>query len=734
MNNTPTVFDVGITTLTNVDALSQIAYDISDMADLIDSNDFLNAKRIYDDGENSAQYDYFGNELEQRRTLKDMSRAFYGTDGSDSAFSEDPTFLFQMLGMMNIGEDATDAIAKYATYADDFITRELNDVTSGNLAAQASVILTVQMWATHELWKGISDCFAIQNGFNPDADQTGEINPRKSFDNFVALYVGAGQTAAPDFYGDMLYANAHAAAGHFDTVDGNGEALVNKDIRQLYQSAQQVLSEDDYCKRDHSIESLWSIANRIVAKMYVPLVQMLIHEMYLESKPRVRMYAVSLIPQLSQCRPSIQRKLKTYLLDREYDPKDFTRIVSLLQQSYDCLGFSCEEVGTYNNDAVAECAGYESNHPMAGFTPKADVRTISKIDLDILAIQGLLKFPSSTNNQMAQLYYQYGRAAVIDQDQHTFDVLSLQKMAKSTYREEYSPYFQEYKDYHNGDSFYANDAIVSAFYADGMQWRNEYIVSWLQYGVVVEYLMGILGNAIWGCTRPDDTSHPTISWDSFAAAYIGSLEGTDLGGSDETIDGFLIWNTANRRSVQFDTQTEEHFAIINDEMLDLLYAGQTQIERPDCVNFEKTASRALHLMLLPLIQSTIWYAMQNEKLEFNSNDKGLVIAEILALSVLPIVKLYDETAADVIERNMLQQSVSTPVVDGAQAVANSFYQVLDEIGWGCEYLGQAENVDACKLYVPRRPSSGSMSSRWARNWRILIASIAVTSGTLLFEC
>lgn len=673
--------------------------------------------------------------------------------------------------MMNIGEDATDAIAKYAMYADDFITRELNDVTSGNLAAQASVILTVQMWATHELWKGISDCFAIQNGFNPDADQTGEINPRKAFDNFVALYVGAGQTAAPDFYGDMLYANAHAAAGHFDTVDGNGEALVNKEIRQLYQSAQQVLSEDDYCKRDDSIENLWSIANRIVAKMYVPLVQMLIHEMYLDSKPRVRMYAISLIPQLSQCRPSIQRKLKTYLLDREYDPKDFTRVVSLLQQSYDCLGFSCEDVGTYNNDAVAECAGYESNHPMAGFTPKADVRTvsegiivfsllsvrschfnnslhfdilltsqfprsifqISKIDLDILAIQGLLKFPSTTNNQMAQLYYQYGRAAVIDQDQHTFDVLSLQEMAKSTYREEYSPYFQEYKDYHNGDSFYANNAIVSAFYSDDMQWRNEYIVSWLQYGVVVEYLMGILGNAIWGCTRPDDISHPTISWDSFAAAYIGSLEGTDLGGSDETIDGFLIWNTANRRSVQFDTQTEEHFAIINDEMLDLLYAGQAQIEGPDCVNFEKTASRALHLMLLPLIQSTIWYAMQNEKLEFNSNDEGLVIAEILALSVLPIVKLYDETAADVIERNMLQQSVSTPVVDGAQAVANAFYQVLDEIGWGCEYLGQAEDIDACKLYVPRRPSSGSMSSRWARNWRILIASIAITSGTLLFE-
>ncbi len=331
---------------------------------------------------------------------------------------------------------------------------------------------------------------------------------------------------------------------------------------------------------------------------------------------------------------------------------------------------------------------------------------------------------------MAQLYYQYGRAAVIDEDYHTHDVLSLQEMAKSTDREEFSPYFQEYKDYHSGDSVYVNNVIVSAFYAADLQWRNEYIVSWLQYGVVVEYLMSILGYAIRGCESSEEALNPTLSWDSFAAAYIGSLEGVDLGGSDETVDGFLIWNTANRRSVQFDTQNEEHFAIINDEMLDLLYAGQTQLERPDCVNFEKTSSRALHLMLLPLIQSSIWYAMQNEKLELNSNDKGLVIGEILALSILPIVKLYDETAAGVIERNMLQQSEATPVVDGAQAVANAFYQVLDEIGWGCEYLGQAEYVDACKLYVPQRSSSGSISSRWANNWRNLIASIVIASGTL----
>jgi hypothetical protein len=53
-------------------------------------------------------------------------------------------------------------------------------------------------------------------------------------------------------------------------------------------------------------------------------------------------------------------------------------------------------------------------------------------------------------------------------------------------------------------------------------------------------------------------------------------------------------------------------------MTDFLFAGQSELERKDCVNFEKTPSRVLHLMLVPLIQSTIYYAIVNEKLDGDS--------------------------------------------------------------------------------------------------------------------
>ena len=348
------------------------------MDNYLQDGDLINARRIYNNGKNSAQVDNFGNELDDLLSLRSMSLAGFSTDEKAGLFNEDPSFVFQILGMMNVGQSVEDSIPKYATFADSFIMEQLNDDTTGNLGAQASTVLTVKMYATHQLWDGILDCYAVQSGYNPEADKTGLINPRHSFDKFIALYIGAGQELGPDWEGDMLYALAQASGEMFGTVDGDGEAYVNSEIRGFYQSIQRLMSEENYCTRDETIDELWELVNRIIAKMYIPVVQMLIHSMYEESQSnKVRMYALSVIPQLSQCRPSIHRKLKSYLLDKDYDRKDFPRILTLLQQTYDCLGFSCQDVGAYQVDIVAECARYDADHPLAGFIPREDVRTVS---------------------------------------------------------------------------------------------------------------------------------------------------------------------------------------------------------------------------------------------------------------------------------------------------------------------------------------------------------------------
>lgn len=164
-------------------------------------------------------------------------------------------------------------------------------------------------------------------------------------------------------------------------MDSEGEATVNSNIKMTYQSIQRKLTEEGYCQRDDSIESLWRLTHQIMAQMFVPHVQMLIHSMRQEKQgPKVRMYALAVVPQLTRCRPSVHAKLKDYLLDQDYDRQDFGRILDLLEQSYDCLGFSCADVGTYREgtaDAVPQCGGDGESRPMAGFVPQVEVQSVS---------------------------------------------------------------------------------------------------------------------------------------------------------------------------------------------------------------------------------------------------------------------------------------------------------------------------------------------------------------------
>lgn len=713
-----TSFEVGINTLTDVTAISNIALDVRDMAINLKDGDLLAAQRVYTQGANSALYDIYGQETLDKLTLKSMGQA------GGSEWIDDPSFTFQMLGLSSVQDSADEAISKHANFADYYISTLLNDQTTAPnaAAAQATTILTVHMNAMHKLWDGFIDCTMVQKGYNPDEDQTGNINPKRKYDEFIALYVGAEQSLGPSWEGYLLYALAQAASKNFDTVDENGEALVNKDIRGLYEWVQRIMSEEDYCKRDESISELWTINNRIIAKMNLSMMQMLIDSMHDENEYYlVPIYARAIIPQLSQCRTSIQRKLKSYLLDKEYEREDFSRILPLLQQSYDCLGFTCEQIGAYY-DKVAECADYTVDHPMAGFLPKSDVQTISKVDLDMHAIRQLLKFPTGADNIIPQMYYKHGRAAVIDDNKYGYDVMSLQEMARSAIVEQWSPYYSDYVSYH-GKEFYADSVIMNEFKmnAETDTQQDALLLSWMQFGVVSEYMMGLLGSADQMCEDSNDDD-PTKYWDAFSALYIGSLEGISIGGSDQTIDGFMLWNVANRRAVSFDTQNDDYYAEINAEMLELLFAGQAQLLRNDCPNFEKTVSRALHLMIVPLIQSVIWYAIKNEGLDASSNDDGLVIGEVAAKSVLPLVEKFDPTAARIIERNMVRSEANfVPVVDGPQEVANAFYFVLDEIGWGCDYIGHAEGVDACQfdaLMVPRE-NGGSIKQGGAISLALL---------------
>ena len=81
---------------------------------------------------------------------------------------------------------------------------------------------------------------------------------------------------------------------------------------------------------------------------------------------------------------------------------------------------------------------------------------VSKIDLDILAVDQLLKFPSETKNQMAEFYYRYGRANALDEAGLGFDLASVQDMTQLSQAGKWSPY---YSDYIGTSSFFTSPLL-----------------------------------------------------------------------------------------------------------------------------------------------------------------------------------------------------------------------------------------------------------------------------------
>jgi hypothetical protein len=356
--------------------------------------------------------------------------------------------------------------------------------------------------------------------------------------------------------------------------------------------------------------------------------------------------------------------------------------------------------------------------------------------LDIHAIDVLLKFPSDTNHMMAQLYYQYGKARVLDESGAVYWDTSLRNMISSVDQRMWSPYYDDYVSYFDepgvfiDPSMRSDETIMAMFDGTGIavgmssDQRSAYIVSLLRHNVVPEFMMGLLGLSLRVCRDPENDARPTLHYDAFAALYVGSMVG--IRRVDDVDDGLMMWSLASNRARNFNTQTDEFTAIINEEMLDMLFAGQAELKRGDCDNFDKTYSRVLHLFLLPLVQSTIWYAIRNQGA--SSADMGVVVGEAMALSVLPIVQKYHPEDASVIERNMIIVDGTTPVVEGPQAVANAFYQIFDEMDWDCEYVGQAEGVNACER--DQTSSSPFMSSGSTILFLGLIQAVVVLLGML----
>jgi hypothetical protein len=158
---------------------------------------------------------------------------------------------------------------------------------------------------------------------------------------------------------------------------------------------------------------------------------------------------------------------------------------------------------------------------------------LSKIDLGIIAVDQLLKFLSTTQNQMAQFYFKYGKAAEIDDNDFGFKSMSLHDMTQLSDEQMWSPYYNDYAEYFGKEK--NDDSAIMRKFNDKDNYtkqRHAFIVPLMRYTVVPEYMMSLIGYTLQLSKENDEMAAPEY-WDVFAALDTNSVDGMKLSNSNE---------------------------------------------------------------------------------------------------------------------------------------------------------------------------------------------------------
>lgn len=329
----------------------------------------------------------------------------------------------------------------------------------------------------------------------------------------------------------------------------------------------------------------------------------------------------------------------------------------------------------------------------------------------------------------AKLWYLYGRNSPRqrDSDNDPYSFYSLSEFAVSSSRRNAEPYYSAFVSYHN-DPNYADSLIRDTLSGVGkwdasksVEQRSAVITEASAFLVLYMHLMAQINDAVNNCRAVDqdgeyDLTHP---WDEVAALLIGSLEGMDEGGSVDVQDGQLVWGLGTRRGFQFQTLNSQGYAHVNSDLEDLLFAGRGELDALECDMLEKTAEKVKSLTLIPLMQSILKYAIQNEQRSADSTSADLALGEVFAMSLIPIVQIYDQASAEILEENMIVRPGIAPTRDGAQVVADALGTAATAMGLKPSQLGSTPQANPCQLY--------GCSSAWGYGKMVLLPTIVAAT-------
>jgi len=705
----------GYVTTTYVKEQTNIALDIKAMEQALEGGFPDEAKSIYENGLNSIIYNKKGTKV-GLRNLASFSTSAELTMRQE-AIHNIMTYGLEDENGLYLGKNV-------ASYADTIVGAAFGNTNVKTLASEAAVVLNLWGYVVHELNQMADNC---KNKRLTDDDGV------LSLDEAAAYYIGDRQQSGDSSTGHALYAIAERMGEKFSTDPGSSShSTVNTKVLSYFNEAKFVLSFHDACVNNpDTYPGLRNIINKIVSQMTVPLVQSLIYYLRENDRDRVKLYAQAVVPLIAGCNPSSHALLREKLISSNFNVIETDMYISMIQSAYPCLGFTCEDVGAYQNGA--QCKGAPVLNPMAGYVPMTDVRKIVTLDLDILHANIFMK--KKAYGAVKDIYT-FGKHSSVETLQGE-ELISFEQLARTSAREivpsfnSFKRFFEDEFDNDANAKVYGHYILTRALDQGEMpmasqEQRREMVIKTLQYMVGNMGALQYMYEAVDDCESNDSgrRANAASKWDSGAALLIGSLEGTEEGGTE---DGMMMHNLANKRCEQFGRCNSVGKAMANDELITLLYAGRGETESVNCPALKKTVSEVESLLQVGLVQGTLRYALANQEHQFFVKDKDLAEGYIFSRSILPYVSESDASAAETIAKNMDFSFVTKPVQGGARAVFNAFARSLPGMGVDCGKVGQAAGMDVCSV-----STSTQSSAEGKRSVQILAAIIvSIASGFAL---
>jgi len=665
---------------TYVQDRANIAIDIKEMEQALKDGRQNFAQLIYSEGKNS---DVFNNDglIISHRSMGDFS--IKGTD----LMVDEPIFNIFVYALQDesglyLGKDANQ-------YANTLVEDAFNLKSSSQktVASEASVALNLWMYVTHVLYTTLRKC---KSGEMPGDDGI------HSIDEAVAYWIGDGQIAGNAERGHLLYALAEKMGDEF-SINTSGQSRTNTNILRLFHQAKIELSNPSACSDDPTTyRRLYHIVNKIVSIMTVPLVQGLIHNIRKNDAARVKIYANAFIPLISACDPSTFAYLRDKLIFGTYNVVEIDVLIDRINSILPCLGLECDDIGIHSSEFKSSCVDEPNNKALAGYRPASNVKEFSQLDLDILEMDILLQMGAY---DAVDDLYSYGKHTITPHGNGF--ATSLGYLATTSGRS-VVPQFDSFVRYYDGDENYADTIVRNALTSTDfdMSTKRLLVVRTCQYVVLFMAALQSFNDAISDCESNAAAGAMSTSefWDKGAALLIGHLEGAQNGGTN---DGELLFALAKENCVQFGTcsspsSAAELSAEVNDRIETLLYSGRGAVLGNSCWELRRVTTKLEPLMLIPMIQATLNYALTLSNSNGNRNGISIdhVEAHVISSALLPLVDAVNRDSALTLAKNF-DLSSSQSRNTGAE-VFSAFAEVYAKLGVSCDHIGAASGINACK--------------------------------------